>query len=134
VIVRKSRELPLRAQEDVVRVRQATRELAIEAGFGLVDQTKVVTAASELARNTVLHGLGGIATIELLDDISRTGLRLVFQDEGPGIPDVDLAMRDGYTTGNGLGLGMGGSRRLLSTLEVRSEVGRGTRVTAVKWK
>jgi serine/threonine-protein kinase RsbT len=134
VVVLRREELPLRSDEDVVRARHATRALAMELGFSLVEQTKIVTAASELARNTVVHGGGGVLRIEALNDGPRRGLRLVFEDEGPGIPDVDLALRDGYTTGRGLGLGLGGARRLMSdlTIDVRPE--QGTRVTAVRWK
>jgi len=120
--------------EDVVAVRQAVRQRAVELGFNLVDQTKIVTAASELARNTLQYGGGGEVRIEALEEGSRKGLRLVFEDHGPGIPDVELAMRDGYTSGAGLGLGLSGARRLSSEFDIQSEVGRGTRVTIVRWR
>lgn len=120
--------------EDVVAVRQAVRQRAVELGFNLVDQTKIVTAASELARNTLQYGGGGEVRIEALEEGSRRGLRLVFEDQGPGIPDVELAMRDGYTSGAGLGLGLSGARRLSNEFDIQSEVGRGTRVTIVRWR
>jgi serine/threonine-protein kinase RsbT len=120
--------------EDVVVVRQRAREQAHRAGFSLLETTKLVTAASELARNTLEHGGGGYAEIEICTDGIRRGVRMRFVDEGPGIPDVELAMRDGYTTGKGLGLGLGGSRRLVSELEVQTTPGHGTRITAIRWK
>lgn len=126
--------MPVRSGDDVVRVRQAVRTCAVEAGFGLVDQTKVVTAASELARNTLDYGGGGEVRIELLQEGRRRGLRLTFEDEGPGIPDVDLALTDHYTTGNGLGLGLGGAKRLSNEFHIESTVGVGTRVTIARWK
>jgi serine/threonine-protein kinase RsbT len=126
--------LPLRGETDVVLVRQAVRSWSVQQGFGLVDQTKMVTAASEIARNTVLHGRGGKVRIEALIDGVRKGLRLVFEDEGPGIPDVDLAMRDGYTTGTGLGMGLGGARRLVNEFRIESRPGQGTKVTLTRWK
>lgn len=132
--VRKDESRPLRAEDDVVRARQAVRSWAVEMGFSLIDQTKLVTAASELARNTVVYGGGGTLRMEALEDGPRTGLRLVFADEGPGIPDIDTALRDGYTTGSGLGLGLGGARRLVSEFAIDSAPGQGTRVTVVKWK
>ncbi|HEV3051598.1 MAG TPA: anti-sigma regulatory factor [Longimicrobium sp.] len=132
--VRKDESRPLRAEDDVVRARQAVRSWAVEMGFSLIDQTKLVTAASELARNTVVYGGGGTLRMEALEDGARTGLRLVFADEGPGIPDIDTALRDGYTTGGGLGLGLGGARRLVSEFAIDSTPGQGTRVTVVKWK
>jgi serine/threonine-protein kinase RsbT len=106
----------------------------VELGFGLVDQTKIVTAASELGRNTVVHGGGGEARLEALNDGSRRGLRLSFEDKGPGIPDVETAMRDGYTTGGGLGLGLGGARRLMTDFDIRSAPGEGTRVSVTRWR
>jgi serine/threonine-protein kinase RsbT len=118
----------------VVRVRQQVRRSAIEAGLGLVDQTKIVTAASELARNTLDYGKGGTATLELLQNGSRRGVRVVFEDNGPGIPDLNLALRDGYTTGKGMGLGLGGARRLCNEFSIQSEPGKGTRVTIARWK
>jgi serine/threonine-protein kinase RsbT len=132
--VRKDESRPLRAEDDVVRARQAVRSWAVEMGFSLVDQTKLVTAASELARNTVVYGGGGTLLMEALEDGARKGLRLVFADEGPGIPDLEKALRDGYTTGNGLGLGLGGARRLVNEFAIESHVGEGTRITVVKWK
>lgn len=126
--------MPVRSESDVVLVRQAVRKWAAELAFSLVDQTKIVTAASELARNTLIHGGGGGVTIEALTEGSRTGLRLTFEDQGPGIPDIALALRDGYTTGTGLGLGLSGSKRLVSEFEIVSRVGEGTRVTVTKWK
>jgi serine/threonine-protein kinase RsbT len=124
----------LRDTEDVVRVRKAVREWAISCGFSLVDQTKIVTAASELARNAVLHGGGGTVRLEALNDGARRGLRLVFEDQGPGIPDVTQALRDGFTTGSGLGLGLGGARRLVNQFDIDSRPGAGTRVVITRWK
>ena len=119
---------------DIVATRTLVRMWAVDAGFGLVDQTKIITAASELARNTVQYAGGGTLHLEILEDGRRRGLRLTFVDEGPGIANVELAMRDGYTTGNGLGLGLSGSRRLMSEFSITSEVGRGTTVVATRWK
>lgn len=120
--------------EDVVVVRQRAREQSHRAGFSLLETTKLVTAASELARNTLEHGGGGYAEIEICTNGIRRGVRMRFVDEGPGIPDVDEAMRDGFTTGKGLGLGLGGSRRLVNEFEIETAVGRGTKVTVVRWK
>ena len=125
---------PLRTEADVVAVRQQVRSRAVRLGLSLVDQTKLVTATSELARNTVVYGGGGTVTVEEVEDGGRAGLRLVFEDQGPGISDVEQALRDGYTTGNGLGLGLGGARRLVNGFEIASRPGEGTRVTIVKWK
>jgi len=125
--------LPIASSDDVVLVRQRVRELAIMLGFRLVDQTKLVTAASELARNTLQHGLGGGVQIVPLLNGSKKGLRLIFEDQGPGIPDIDRALTDGFTTGGGLGLGLGGSKRLCNEFSVESEPGRGTRVTIARW-
>ena len=125
---------PVRSQADVIHARQAVRLAAIAQGFSLVDQTKIVTAASELARNALIHGGGGSLRIERLDDGGRMGLRLVLEDQGPGIPDVARALTDGFTTGNGLGLGLGGSRRLVNEFEIDSVPGRGTRVTVTRWR
>lgn len=122
------------SQDDVVKARQAVRAKAIELGFSLVDQTKLVTAASELARNTLAYGGGGSMQLEVIDSGIRRGLRMIFEDQGPGIADVDLALKDGYTTGGGMGLGLGGSKRLMNELEITSRVGEGTRVVATKWK
>lgn len=132
--VQRHETLQARSSEDVVRVRQAARAWAVELGFSLVDQTKLVTAASELARNMVDWGGGGTVRLEVLEDGSRQGLRLIFEDYGPGIPDIELAMKDGYTTGGGLGLGLGGARRLVGQFEIVSRVGEGTRVTITMWK
>jgi serine/threonine-protein kinase RsbT len=125
---------PIRSVEDVVAARQVVREWAIAAGFSLVDQTKIVTAASELARNTLIHGGGGDLRLEALNDAERRGLRLVFRDSGPGIADVQQALKDGYTTGNGLGLGLGGARRLTNEFHIDSAPGRGTTVAVTRWK
>jgi serine/threonine-protein kinase RsbT len=127
-------ELSLGSQDDVVLVRQAVRTAAIAIGLNLVDQTKVVTAASELARNTVVHGGGGMARIETVHDGGKAGLRLTFEDKGPGIGDIEQAMRDGYTSGNGLGLGLGGAKRLSNEFHIESRLGSGTRVTITRWK
>jgi serine/threonine-protein kinase RsbT len=129
-----SEERPIQASEDVVGVRQAVRQRAVELGFNLVDQTKIVTAASELARNTLHYGGGGTVRLESLQEGARRGLRLVFEDRGPGIPNLELAMRDGYTTGNGLGLGLSGAKRLSNDFAIESRVGEGTRVTIVRWR
>jgi serine/threonine-protein kinase RsbT len=119
---------------DVVRVRQAVRSLALQAALSIVDQTKLVTAASELARNTLIHGGGGNAQVELVREGQRVGVRATFSDSGPGIPDVDLAMSGGYTTAGGMGLGLSGSRRLVDAFDLDTQPGRGTRVTVTKWK
>jgi len=132
--VLKHETMPARSETDVVLARQAVRKWAAELGFSLVDQTKIVTAASELARNTLIHGRGGTARLEALNDGPRRGLRLTFEDQGPGIPDIELALRDGYTTGHGLGLGLGGSKRLVNEFEIVSRVAEGTRITVTKWK
>jgi serine/threonine-protein kinase RsbT len=129
-----ARTVPIRSGEDVVRVRQEVRRVAIEAGLGLVDQTKIVTAASELARNTLDYGKGGEAIMEVVQSGVRRGVRIVFQDQGPGIPDVELALRDGYTTGKGMGLGLGGARRLCNEFAIQSTPGKGTWVTITRWK
>ena len=127
-------KLDIRTSEDVVRVRQAVRALAIRVGLSLVDQTKVVTAASELARNTIDYGGGGNVTMERVNSGPRIGVRLIFEDQGPGIPDIDLALKDGYTTGGGLGLGLSGAKRLSSDFSLESKPGQGTRVTITRWK
>jgi serine/threonine-protein kinase RsbT len=132
--VLRDEQLPIGTEYDVVIARQTVRKWAAELGFNLVDQTKVLTAASELARNVLVHGGGGTAKLEVLNDGARRGLRLTFEDQGPGIPDIELALRDGYTTGSGLGLGLGGSKRLVSDFNITSTVGKGTRVTITKWK
>ena len=126
--------LPVRTPNDIVLVRQHVRALAIELGFSLVDQTKMVTAASELARNTLAHGGGGTARIEVIAAHARRGLKMTFEDRGKGIADVELALRDGYSTGGGLGLGLSGTRRLMNEFELQSKPGEGTRVSAVRWR
>jgi serine/threonine-protein kinase RsbT len=122
------------ANEDVVVVRQRAREQSQRAGFSLLETTKLVTAASELARNALEHGGGGTAEIEVVTDGIRRGVRMTFVDEGPGIPDIEAALRDGFTTGGGLGLGLGGSRRLVSEFHIQSTVGKGTRIQVIRWK
>jgi serine/threonine-protein kinase RsbT len=126
--------MEIRVSADIVLVRQAVRQKSIALGLGLVDQTKVVTASSELARNTLDYGGGGTAHIELVDNGTRSGLRVIFEDQGPGIPDIDLALSDGYTTGNGMGLGLSGAKRLSSEFEIWSKPGEGTRVSILRWK
>ena len=127
--------LPVRSGEDVVKVRQAVRTLAMDLGFSLVDQTKVITAASELARNTLTYGGGGECRIERLNQgPKRAGVRLTFEDRGPGIGNIDLALTDGYTTGTGLGLGLNGARKLSHEFDIWSQPGVGTRVTITRWK
>ena len=132
--VRRSERLDLRSGADVVTARHAVRLWCVDVGFSLVDQTKMVTAASELARNTVDYGGGGTMCLESIEDGSRRGLRLTFEDTGPGIPDVQRALQDGYTSGNGLGLGLGGARRLVNEFDIKSKVGEGTRVVITRWK
>ncbi|WP_182902958.1 anti-sigma regulatory factor [Microbispora sp. H10830] len=127
------RELPIATNGDVVVVRQQVRSLAAEIGLSLVDQTKIVTAASELARNALVHAGGGRVLIEVLEGGRRPGLRLVFSDEGPGIPDIEQALTEGWSTGGGLGLGLSGSRRLVDEFDLVSAPGEGTRVTVTKW-
>lgn len=124
----------IRSSEAVVIARQAVREWAVQLGFSLVDQTKIVTAASEIARNTLVHGGGGRLLLQQVNDGNRSGLQLVFEDHGPGIKDVEQAMRDGFTTGAGLGLGLGGARRLSSEFEITSTPGAGTRVRILRWR
>ncbi len=131
--VAESTSVEIQLDQDVVRVRQATRTLAVGAALSLVDQTKIVTATSELARNTLIYGGGGTAVLELVDDGARRGVRASFADDGPGIVDVTLALSDGYTTGSGLGLGLSGARRLVDEFDIHSEPGSGTRVTVTKW-
>lgn len=124
----------VRSSEDVVTVRRVVREWAVNLGFSLVDQTKIITAASELARNEIIYGGGGTLRLEALNDDLRRGLRLTFEDQGPGIADVERALQDGYTSGSGLGLGLGGAKRLASEFAIDSVVGRGTKVTITRWK
>ncbi|MEU6394446.1 ATP-binding protein [Streptomyces sp. NPDC046939] len=131
VTVRRSYEV--RSEDDLLTVRHAVRAATVECGFGLVDQTRVVTAASELARNAYIHGGGGTLTVELLKRGGADGIRLVIRDEGPGIPDLGAAMTDGWTSGNGLGHGLGGARRLMDEFHVESRPGAGTTVTVVRW-
>ena len=130
----KSDRLPVQNSRDILTVRNVVRMWAADLGFNLVDQTKMITAASELARNTVDYGGGGDVTLEMLNDGPRRGLRLVFADQGPGINNIELALKDGYTTGSGLGLGLGGSKRLVNDFNIQSEPGKGTRVSITRWK
>jgi len=130
----KSETFPIANSDDVVRVRQIARSWAAELKFSLVEQTKFVTATSELARNTLEHGGGGTMLAEIIEAGARKGLRLTFQDQGPGIANIDLALRDGYTTGSGMGLGLSGSKRLVNEFDIKSEAGQGTTVTIVRWK
>ncbi len=127
-------QVPIRTETDVVLVRQAVRRMAIEQGFSLVEQTKLVTAASELARNTLEYGLGGDAILDALVDGVRRGVQVVFEDHGPGIADIEQAMTDGFTTGGGMGHGLPGARRLVETFSITSVVGQGTTVTIARWK
>jgi serine/threonine-protein kinase RsbT len=134
MVVLKEETAPIRASDDVVKVRRIVRDWAVALGFSLVDQTKVVTAASELARNVIDYGGGGDFRIEALNNDSRRGLRLTFSDKGPGIVDMEQAMKDGFTTGAGLGLGLGGAKRLVNEFLIDSKPGRGTTVIVVRWK
>ncbi len=129
----KTESLPIQTSEDVVRVRQQVRAWSLGVGFSLVDQTKIITAASELARNALEYGGGGTMLMEEVANPPRKGLRLTFADQGPGIPDLDQALKDGFTSGGGLGLGLGGARRLANEFYIESKVGEGTRVTIVRW-
>jgi serine/threonine-protein kinase RsbT len=129
-----SGELPLHSDHDIVLARQAVRRLTQQLGFSLVDQTKMVTACSELARNALVHGNGGSLLWEVLEEPMRRGLRLAFADRGPGIPNMDLALTDGWTSGTGLGMGLTGARRLVNEFAIESKVGAGTRVTITRWK
>ncbi|WP_038168777.1 anti-sigma regulatory factor [Verrucomicrobium sp. BvORR106] len=129
-----SEVLPVRREGDIVSVRQAVRKWAVEIKCSLVDQTKVVTAASELARNLLIYGGGGEVKLEKLQEGLRGGVRVTFEDQGPGIPDIQLALSDGYTSGSGMGLGLGGAKRLVNDFSIESEVGKGTRITITKWK
>jgi serine/threonine-protein kinase RsbT len=132
--VTRTETVPIRAPPDLVSIRQAVRTWATQLGFGLVDQTKVVTAASELARNTLDYGGGGQVCLEAMEDGPKKGLKLTFEDKGPGIADIAQAMKDGYTTGNGMGLGLGGAKRLSHQFEIASKPGEGTRVSITRWK
>ena len=129
----RSQTLPIDSPESVVAIRRCVREEAASIGFGLVSQTKIVTAASELARNTLDHGGGGVARIEVIEKSGEQGIRIAFEDEGPGIGDVERALSDGYSSGGGLGVGLGGARRLVEEFEISSEPGRGTTVVATRW-
>lgn len=126
--------LPIQTETDVVIVRQKVRAIGIDLKFSLVDQTKIITAASELARNVLNYGGGGTVAIEVLIQGAKNGLRLTFEDQGPGIPDIALAMSDGYTSGGGLGMGLGGAKRLVNDFEISSRIGEGTRVVITRWK
>ena len=132
--VLKTETFALTSELDIVQARQAVRSWAVEMGFRLVEQTKMVTAASELARNTVNYGGGGSMTLSVLSNGMKQGLQLVFEDQGPGIPDLELAMKDGYTSGGGLGMGLGGAKRLMNEFEIVTRVGHGTRITTTRWK
>jgi serine/threonine-protein kinase RsbT len=132
--VTKTETLPLEKEQDIVMARQAVRKLTQELKFSLVDQTKMVTAASEIARNTFIHGGGGRMQWEVMADGIKNGLRLTFEDKGPGIPNLELAMMDGWTSGSGLGMGLSGTKRLVNEFDLHSEVGQGTRVTITRWK
>ena len=129
-----SESLQIRTSDDIVAVRQAARKKSVEMGFNLVDQTKVVTASSELARNTLDYGGGGLCHVEVVENGVRRGLRITFEDQGPGIPDIEQALTDGFTSGNGMGLGLGGAKRLSHEFEVFSKPGEGTRVSILRWK
>ena len=124
----------LRSMDDMIKARQLVRECAIFQGLSLVDQTKIVTAASELARNTLIHGGGGEMRLQALNDGPRRGVKVIFADRGPGIPNIELAMKDGYTTRGGLGLGLSGSKRLVNEFSIESQSGKGTTVSIVRWK
>ena len=132
--VTKNETMEVRGSDHIVLVRQAVRKWSIELGFSLVDQTKMITAASELARNALDYGGGGTVRLEFLEEGARRGLRLTFEDQGPGIPDLEKAMTDGYTTGKGMGMGLSGSKRLVNEFEIATRVGEGTRVTITRWK
>ncbi|MBW4665157.1 MAG: anti-sigma regulatory factor [Chroococcus sp. CMT-3BRIN-NPC107] len=132
--VQKQETMGIRSSSDIVLVRQTVRAWTLELGFRLVEQTKIITASSELARNTLDYGGGGTMTIEIIESEFRQGIRLIFSDKGPGISNIELALQDGYTTGGGLGLGLSGAKRLMSELEIVSRVGEGTIVTITKWK
>lgn len=130
----RSESVSVGSNDAVVMVRQRVREFAIEARLSLVDQTKLVTAASELARNMVVYGGGGTVRLDLLDMDGRAGVRVLFEDQGPGIADIEQAMRDGFTSGGGLGLGLGGSKRLVHEFELQSQPGKGTTIAITRWK
>jgi serine/threonine-protein kinase RsbT len=130
----RSDRLDIRSSDDVVRVRQLTRTMALETGLSLVDQTKIITAASELARNTLDYGGGGVVLVEVVESGGRRGVRLTFEDKGPGIADIQAALKDGFTTGKGMGLGLGGAKRLSNDFSIDSRIGEGTKITIARWK
>jgi serine/threonine-protein kinase RsbT len=132
--VLRDERIALRSVDDIIKARQLVRESAIAQGLSLVDQTKLITAASELARNALVHGGGGDMQLEVLNDGARRGVRVTFSDQGPGIPDIALAMKDGYSTGGGLGLGLGGAKRLVNEFNIDSLQGKGTKVTILRWR
>lgn len=131
---KESKTVPVDQEEHIVAVRQAVRQFAVNLKLSLVDQTKIVTAASELARNLLIYGGGGEVVLELLEEGNRRGVRIHFIDQGPGIPDVEMALRDGFTSGKGMGLGLGGARRLVNEFSIESEVGKGTHITITRWR
>ena len=133
-MARKSETFPVMTSADVVKARQVVRQWAMDLKFSLVEQTKLVTATSELARNALEHGGGGSMLAEIVEDGARKGIKLIFDDQGPGIADLELALKDGYTTGGGMGLGLSGSKRLVSDFQIRSGPGQGTTVTIIRWK
>ena len=130
----RTERLEIRSSDDVVKIRQQTRVMAVAAGLSLVDQTKIITAASELARNTLDYGGGGEVRMEVVEENTRRGVRLAFEDQGPGIPDIEQALKDGFTSGSGLGLGLGGARRLSNEFAIESKPGIGTKITIARWK
>lgn len=132
--VLRDEHIPVRSVDDIIKARQLVRDSAIAQGLSLVDQTKLITAASELARNTLVHGKGGDMRLEQLNDGARRGVRVTFSDQGPGITDMALAMRDGYSSGGGLGLGLGGAKRLVNEFTIESEPGKGTKVMILRWR
>ena len=132
--VLRDEHIPVRSVDDIIKARQLVRDSAIAQGLSLVDQTKLITAASELARNTLVHGKGGDMRLEMLNDGARRGVRVTFSDQGPGITDMALAMTDGYSSGGGLGLGLGGAKRLVNEFTIESEPGKGTKVMILRWR
>jgi serine/threonine-protein kinase RsbT len=132
--VLRDEHIPVRSVDDIIKARQLVRDSAIAQGLSLVDQTKLITAASELARNTLVHGKGGDMRLEMLNDGARRGVRVTFSDQGPGITDMALAMKDGYSSGGGLGLGLGGAKRLVNEFAIESEPGKGTKVMILRWR
>ena len=134
MVTTRTEKLPIQSEEDIVRVRQTVRGWCVDLRFSLVEQTKMVTAASELARNARVHGGGGTVELETIEQEGRRGLRLTFKDHGPGIADIEAAMKDGFTSGGGLGLGLGGAKRLVNDFEIVSQAGGGTTVRVVRWK